>query len=219
LISLIIPVRGEPPEAAERFAAVAPDFEMLVADGGSPPGTRAAFERIGARWLALEGKTRGSRLDAAARESRGGVLFFLHADSRPPGDARSAIETAVAGGEAAGAFRLAFEGSSPALRWIAAWANARSRWLGLPFGDQGIFCTRELYGRVGGFRDLPICDDLDFVRRLRRNAAIRILPQACTTSPRRYRGRALRQVLLNWKMMAGYSAGVSPETLDRWYRG
>ena len=90
----------------------------------------------------------------------------------------------------------------------------------MPFGDQGIFCRRDLYERSGGFADLPICDDVDFVRRLKRVSALRILPEKTLTSPRRYREQgSVRQVLRNWRVLAGYFAGVSPETLLRWYNG
>jgi hypothetical protein len=77
-----------------------------------------------------------------------------------------------------------------------------------------------VYQRSGGFRDLPICDDVDFVRRLNRVARLRILPEKTVTSPRRYREQGnLRQVLRNWRVLAGYFAGISPEKLQRWYNG
>jgi hypothetical protein len=76
------------------------------------------------------------------------------------------------------------------------WANLRSRLLGLPFGDQGLFCRREAYERAGGYRDLVICDDVDIVRRLKRAGPFSVLPEKTVTSPRRYRERgAFRQVL------------------------
>jgi hypothetical protein len=96
----------------------------------------------------------------------------------------------------------------------------RSRRLGLPFGDQGLFCRREAYEESGGFRDLPVCDDLDIVRRVKRVGRLVILPEKSVTSPRRYRQNgSLRQVLRNWRVLAGYFAGVAPEKLERWYRG
>jgi rSAM/selenodomain-associated transferase 2 len=223
VLSVIVPVRGETPAVAARFErfACAPGVELLVADAdASRPGgseTAEAFRAIGARVIAGRG-TRGARLAAAAAEARGDLLFFLHSDSRAPDDALDAIRRAVAAGAAAGAFCLAYEGAGPALRWIAGWANLRSRWLKLPFGDQGIFCRRDAYERAGGFRDLAVCDDLDFVRRLRRSGRFVILPEKTTTSPRRYTERgALAQVLVNWKVQLGYFMGVAPETLERWY--
>lgn len=219
VISLILPIRGEEPSAAKKLLDAAGNFEVIVADGGCPPETVDAFSRIASRWIAMPGSTRGARLAEGARVAEGEVLFFLHADSRPPPRARELIESAVASGAAAGSFRLAYDEATPALRWISAWANLRTRWLRLPFGDQGIFCTRAAYEASGGFRDLPICDDLDFVRRLARVAPLRLLPEPCFTSPRRYRGGPWRRVLRNWRVMAGYYAGVSPARIERWYRG
>lgn len=219
VISLILPLRGEEPSAADKFLDLATEFEVVVADGGSSEATVASFSRIAACWLALPGRSRGARLAAAARAARGEILLFLHSDSRLPEGARRSIETAVAAGAAAGAFRLAYEDAGPALRWIAAWANLRTCLLQMPFGDQGVFCTRATYEASGGFRDLSVCDDLDFVRRLTRVAVLRVLDDACFTSPRRYRGRALAQVLRNWGVIGGYYLGVSPERLARWYRG
>ena len=144
----------------------------------------------------------------------------MHADSRLPGNALSAITETLAAGAVAGAFSLAYENETRALAWIAWWANLRSRRLGLPFGDQGLFCRREAYAACGGFRDQPVCDDIDIVRRLKHVGRLDVRPEKMVTSPRRYtEAGALRQVLRNWRVLAGYYAGVSPETLEKWYRG
>jgi rSAM/selenodomain-associated transferase 2 len=221
MISIIIPIKDESPEVAERFRpfSLPGETEILIADRGDCPETTRAFERLPARILTGPG-SRGLRLDRAAREARGDVLFFVHADSRPPENALSAIAETLAAGAVAGAFSLAYENETAALAWIAWWANLRSRRLGLPFGDQGLFCRREAYAACGGFRDLPVCDDVDIVRRLKRVGRLQVRPEKMATSPRRYtQAGALRQVLRNWRVLAGYYAGVSPEKLERWYRG
>ncbi|HEX9304434.1 MAG TPA: TIGR04283 family arsenosugar biosynthesis glycosyltransferase [Thermoanaerobaculia bacterium] len=219
MISVIVPIQNESPEVAaffSRFSRSA-DAELLVADTGAPKETGEALRENGARVLSLPG-VRGAALARAAGQARGEILFFLHADSRPPEDALALIARTVAEGANAGAFSLAYDRAGLVMRWIAWWANRRSRLAKLPFGDQGIFCRREIYERVGGFRDLPICDDLDLVVRLRRAGRFVVRPEKTVTSPRRYieHGRA-RQVLRNWRVIAGYFAGVSPETLKKWY--
>jgi rSAM/selenodomain-associated transferase 2 len=221
LISLIIPIRGEAPEVAGRFRrfSIAGETEILIADRGDCPETTRAFEGLGARIVSGPG-SRGMRLDRAARQAGGDVLFFVHSDSRPPENALSAIAETLGTGAVAGAFSLAYESETPALAWIAWWANLRSRRLGLPFGDQGLFCRREAYAACGGFRDLAVCDDVDIVRRLKRVGRLSVRPEKTVTSPRRYeQAGAVRQVLRNWRILAGYFAGVSPEKLERWYRG
>lgn len=218
-ISVIVPIKDEPPETAAAFARFASSSasELLVADGGSDRPTREAFRLVGARVVSSEG-SRGARLAGAAAIASGDLFFFVHADSRPPEDALDLIRETLAGADA-GAFSLAYEGADPPMRWIAWWANRRSR-LGLPFGDQGIFCRRTAYERAGGFRDLPICDDVDLVRRLRRVGAFVVRREKTVTSARRYREvGALRQVLRTWRVLAGYYAGASPEALTRWYEG
>ena len=200
MISVIVPVKDEPPEALEALAELAekPEAELIVADGAQGP--------------------RGACLARAAARARGNILFFVHADSRPPEGALEIIQSAISGGAAAGVFSLGYDWPDRRMRWIAWWANARTRLLGLPFGDQGIFCRREAYERAGGFRDLPVCDDLDLVRRLRRAGGFVVRPERMTTSAQRYRQRgALRQVLRVWMVGAGYFLGVPPDRLARFY--
>jgi len=218
MISVIVPIRDEEPLVAERFRrfVVLGECELLIADAGGNPETARAFESIGAQVVSSEG-TRGARLDRAARRAGGDVLFFLHADSRPPDGALGLIREALAGGAMAGAFSLAYEDPAPALDWIAWWANVRSRLFKLPFGDQGLFCRRETYERSGGFRDLPVCDDVNMVRRWKRLGRRAVLREKTLTSARRYRAGAFSRVLRNWRVLAGYYAGVSPARLERWY--
>ena len=202
MISVVVPVRDETEAdlAPLRRLVDSGDAELLLADGRSG--------------------SRGACLAKAARRARGEILFFVHADSQPPGAALSLVRETLAGGAAGGAFSLAYADAGPAMRWIAWWANRRARWLGLAFGDQGIFCRRDAYEQTGGIRDLPVCDDLDLVRRLKRVGRFVVRPEATVTSARRYRERgALRQVLRVWTVVAGYFAGVSPERLARWYYG
>lgn len=193
------------------------DAELVVADAGESPETAAAYAALGARILTAPGR-RGARLHRAVGGTRGDLLFFLHADSRPPDNALALIRNAIGGGAAAGAFSLAYAGGGPALAAIASWANLRSRLLALPFGDQGLFCRRDAYEKAGGFRDLSVCDDLDLALRLSRAARLTLLPQKTVTSPRRYlENGVLRQGLRNLRVQLGYFAGVSSERLERWY--
>ena len=218
-ISILIPIRRELPSVADNIRGLRlEDAELIVADAGDSSGTAAAYAALGARVLTAPG-SRGARLRQAAASAHGEILFFLHADSRPPENALQLIRGAVAGGAAAGAFSLAYAGGGPGLAAIAAWANVRSRWWKLPFGDQGIFCRRDAYERAGGFADLSVCDDLDFVRRIRRTEPFRILPEKTITSPRRYvENGVFRQSLRNLAVQLGYFTGVSSERLDGWYK-
>ena len=221
MISIIVPIKNEAPEAAEHLQrlAAAPGIELLVADAGGCPQTTQAFRSIGGRIVGGSGP-RGARLAEAARQANGEILIFLHCDSDPPDNLLEAAEASLSNGVVAGAFSLAYRNADARMKWIAWWANLRSRWLGLPFGDQGLFCRREAYEKAGGFAPLPVCDDVDLVRRLKRVGRIVIRPEKTETSPRRYRQHgALKQVLRNWRVLAGYFLGVPPEKLERWYNG
>ncbi len=221
-VSVIVPLSGETADIGEAVAVWWRGItasELLVADGAGCPATDV-LRRAGARVVEATG-TRGARLAQAAQAARGDVFFFLHGDCRPPDRALDLALHALASGAAAGAFSLAYQsfGSDPTLRFIAGSANLRSRWLGLPFGDQGLFCRRDAYAAAGGFRDLPVCDDLDLVRRLKRVGRFVVLPERMLASPRAYLERGpLSQTLRVWRVLAGYSLGVDPVRLARWYR-
>ena len=160
----------------------------------------------------------GSRLRAAA-EARGDILFFLHADSRPPDDALAIIRRAGEEGADGGAFSLAYEGSGATMRWIAWWANGRSRLARLPYGDQGIFCRREAYVRSGIPRPHPLRRS-----RLRPSSAegraVRHPPEKTVTSPRRSGNRdRCGRCSASGGWPAGLLRGRAAGDLRRWYEG
>ena len=219
--SIVIPLGDEPAEIGRAVIGWwrPGEAELLVAAAGESPAARVLRE-AGARVILDPGGSRGARLRDATAASRGGVLLFLHADSRPPEHALELVRRSLDAGATAGSFRLAYENGGPIMRWTAWWANLRSRVLRLPFGDQGLFCSREAYVAAGGFRDLPVCDDVDLVRRLRRVGRFVVLPEPVVTSSRHYRRRgAARQTYRVWSTLIGYFLGVAPDRLARWYRG
>lgn len=220
-LSVIVPIRDEAAGVATPLAEwwrMQQDAEMLVVDETGSPASDV-LRAAGARVLE-HGGSRGARLARGAGLARGDVFLFVHGDCRPPDDALAQARKSLGAGAVAGAFSLAYADADRTMRWIAWSANMRSRFLRLPFGDQGLFCTREAYAAAGGFRDLPICDDLDLVRRLKRVGRFAVLPERMLASARRYRRQgAARQTALVWKVLAGYCLGVDPARLARWYRG
>jgi rSAM/selenodomain-associated transferase 2 len=192
--------------------------ELVVSDGGSSDGTVEVARRLGAR--VVEGAPgRGPQLNRGAAASEAEILLFLHADSLPPPEAGEAIRRAVADGAEGGGFEVRFEGSSTWMRRGTRLVNLRTRWSKLPLGDQGHFVTRAVFEQMGGYRDWPILEDLDFARRLRRRDRLVILPLAMRTSSRRYLKRGiLRTVVVNWLIWLLYLAGVSPHRLAGLYR-
>jgi len=214
--SVVIPTLDEAATVAGTIAAaraVLPDAEVIVADAGSGDGTGQAAVAAGARVLQAPG-TRAEAMNAGAAAASGDVLVFLHADTHLPAGAGTAIDAALrrAG---AGAFRIGFDRPRPLVERAV---NARSRLLGIVYGDQAIFVSREAFERVGGYRPLPIMEDRDLAARLRRTGGLAIVPLAVTTSARRHRsdGHA-RALARNWLIQLLYTLRVPPERLARMY--
>ena len=195
------------------------DCEVLVVDG-HPRATTLGV--IDAPWVIRLASPpgRGGQLARGAARARGDILLFLHADTQLPEGALAAIDRAMAGkGVVGGAFDLAIDAPGPAYRIIEAMANRRSRLTRIPYGDQAIFLDRVFYERIGGFQNLPLMEDVELMRRVKRaGGAIRILTQPVVTSARRWQSEGVVYGTgRNWTLAALYLLGVSPWRLARFY--
>lgn len=219
LLSVVIPAlqeEGALPRTLERLRGV-PGVEVVVADGGSSDRTGEIAREFGARVVACR-RGRGRQLNAGAAFASGETLLFLHADALLPEGFVEQVTAVLATGAIAGAFRLRIENAGLGLRAVAWGANARSRFLQLPYGDQGLFLRTSDFLRVGGFPQWPLMEDYEFCRRLKRLGRIALAPGEITVSNRRWKQLGvLRTTLLNQVCVAGFRAGVSPERLARWY--
>lgn len=200
-------------------AALAGD-EVLVVDADSPDGTAQVAREAGAR-VFRSGKGRGVQLHAGAEQAAGSVLLFLHADTviTAPATARRAIHATLEDEQVAGGnFHLLFEGGSLSSR-VFNWANdARRRWLGVYYGDSGIFVRKVVYEQLGGFRPHPILEDYDFVRRLERSYRTSYLRHVSVSASDRRHSHAPLRTVCRWATIQGlYALGVAPERLARLY--
>jgi rSAM/selenodomain-associated transferase 2 len=193
--------------------------EVILVDGGSRDGSPDLARARGAV-VVLTPPSRGGQLAAGARRARGEWLLFLHTDTElEPGWGEEVARFIAdpAHRHRAAAFTLAFDNASVAARLVAALANSRTRFLGLAYGDQGLLMSRALYNETGGFRDLPLMEDVDLVRRIGRRRLV-LLPCRAVTSGERYRRLGfLLRALRNLAVLTLYYAGVPPRILARLY--
>ena len=222
-ISAVIPTLDAACELPPLLAALASEpliREIIVSDGGSRDDTLAIAKRAGAR-MVTQARGRGGQLAVGAAAASGDWLLFLHADCRPLPGWQQAVEAFIAAPDAetrAGYFDLVLDDDGPAARRLERIVAWRCRMLGLPYGDQGLLISRALYDAVGGFRPLPLMEDVDLARRLgRRQLAPLGVP--LLASARRYRqGGYVRRPLRNLFCLSLYFAGVPPRRIVRLYR-
>lgn len=187
-LSVIIPTLNEESSIVDaiRSAHQCSSVEIIVADGGSTDATLQLARDQGARIVQSE-PGRGRQLACGADEANGGVLLFLHADTRLPFGYASEIRRTLNQPEAvAGAFRMAFDQVSTPLRLVEWGTSLRSTYRQMPYGDQAIYLRRTTYQHLGGFRPLDAMEDFDLVWRLRRHGQVRVSRLPAVTSARKY---------------------------------
>ena len=188
-------------------------------DGGSTDATAATAARFPEVRVLSSPRGRARQMNAGARAARGDVPLFLHADTLLPDGAPAAVEAAVCNpGVVAGRFDVRFDNPRAVFRMIAWFMNQRSRRTGISTGDQAIFVCREVFEALGGYPEMPLMEDVELCRRLKRRGRIAALRLRVTTSARKWeREGAVRTILLMWALRFLYVAGVAPARLHRWY--
>jgi rSAM/selenodomain-associated transferase 2 len=198
--------------------------EVVIADGGSTDDTLKIADAAGA--AIVEGSPgRGAQLKRGAEAAKKGRwLLFLHADTVLDATWAQEAEPIVQSAESEGAyvFTLQFDARGFAPRLVAAGAMIRTRLFASPYGDQGLLVSRALYDAVGGFRDMPLFEDVDLFDRIvatRGRQALKTLKSRATTSAERYeRDGYLGRIARNFACMAMYRAGVAPAKIAAVYR-
>ena len=219
-LSVIIPALNEGAHIEETvLKARSPDAEIIVVDGRSGDRTVDRAERSGA--MVLRGpRGRAVQQNRGAAAARGTILLFLHADTLLPQDyVTHVFETLMDRKIILGAFRFRTDLDRPLMKGIEFVTNFRAGSLRLPYGDQGIFLRKHHFLAAGGFPEMPIAEDLFFVRFMSRKGRIAIAPAYAITSGRRWKEAGLlRTTLINQLIVAGVALGISPEALAGLYR-
>jgi rSAM/selenodomain-associated transferase 2 len=224
MLSVIIPVLNEAPNL-ERLLPDLPDkcpgAEVIVVDGGSTDGTLQVVERFPFARPVMSPRGRARQMNAGAHEAQGEVLLFLHADTVLPHGATEAIREALADPHIVGGrFDINLESPRLAIQVIAFFMNLRSRLTRIATGDQAIFVRQKMFAEMGGYHDIPLMEDVEFTKRLKRRGHIACLPLRVTASVRKWEQEGLlRTVLLMWTLRLLYFFGVSPARLHLLYYG
>ncbi len=220
-ITAVVPTLNEEasiPRALERLVAE-PGIRVLVSDGGSTDNTMQLARRLGAETISCP-PGRAEQMNRAAAFAEHGILIFVHADTELPPEWPDVVRGVLEDTRVVlGAFRFATDLPSASMRVLEWLVWLRCRFLHLPYGDQALFLRCEDFEAMGGFPDMPLLEDYEFVRRARRRGAVVTSPVRAVTSGRLWRRLGvLRMTWRNTLTLAGYHLGLSPERLAEWRR-
>jgi rSAM/selenodomain-associated transferase 2 len=218
-LSIIIPVLNEEAVLEEILQPLSIEpHEIIVVDGGSRDGSVEIASRFTPNVFSAE-RNRGVQQHVGALRARGAILLFLHADTQLPPDYYEEIcRTLSRPGVVFGSFRLRISGGHAWLLLVSHMANVRSHLLHLPYGDQGLFMKQTAYFKTGGFKSLPLMEDVDLVRRLKRMGRFSLASKRVMSSGRRWKSEGLLYgTIRNWLLLVRFLAGSPPQWLVRRY--
>jgi rSAM/selenodomain-associated transferase 2 len=220
-LSVIVPVLNEQAVLGNTLATLrrrAPEAEIIVVDDGSTDKSVDIGRRV-ADQVIVAPCGRALQQNEGALRSSGDVLAFVHADTLVPvtflEDIRAALNDATVCG---GRFDLALDDHGMVVSLVAKLINLRSRLTRSATGDQAIFVRRAVFESLGSFAQIPICEDIDFMRRLKRAGRVACLRSQVVTSARRWQRKGFfKTIFLMWIIKSLYLLGVAPQRLARWY--
>lgn len=192
--------------------------QIIVIDGANSIHCHKICTQFNAHWIASS-PCRGQQLLTGAALAQGDILWFLHSDTRLSTNVFHAMQKAIEQGAAGGYFRFRFDTHrvwpavilEPAIAW-------RCR-IGVPYGDQGIFVTREIYHQVGGHAPWPLFEEVPLVRGIRQSAKFSALREPIFVNPRRWQKEGWwRRTWRNRKLAWNFARGVAPQELAEQYK-
>ncbi len=230
-LSIIIPVYHEKEAifpCLERLLGTRQGLEIIVVDGAPEGDTLSAVQA----WIETESKNdftmlklkksksgRGAQMNCGAACATGEVLLFVHVDTVLPDNYFGLLEKSYVTGHQVGAFPLRIDDARPWFRVVEYLANKRNTWTKTPYGDQAQFFTAGLFQSIGGYAEIPLMEDVDIMRRIRRaQISLCLLPDCATTSARRWHDEGMVYCSLrNVVLRTLYAFGASPVRLAKWY--
>ena len=220
VVSIIVPTYNEASGVEGLLAQlrrIPVRSELIVVDGGSWDDTVALAQPLADRVLVSDVAGRAVQMNAGANAAVGEILWFVHADT-------VLLEPLAAYAEILqarplwGFFPLRLSGGRRVFRLLELLVSYRSRWTRVATGDQGIFVSRRLFGRLNGYAEQPLMEDVELSKRLRSIVAPVVAKQCVVTDSRRWETFGVpRTVLLMWCLRLFYFCGASPEWLAARY--
>ncbi|MFQ5988601.1 MAG: TIGR04283 family arsenosugar biosynthesis glycosyltransferase [Candidatus Methylomirabilales bacterium] len=224
MLSVIIPVLNEASNLERLLPDVmkkCPGAEVIVVDGGSTDETLQVVEQFPFARSVVSPRGRARQMNTGAQEAQAEILLFVHADTVLPYGASEAIHDAMTDPRTVGGrFDIHLDNPSLAFQVIAFFMNLRSRLTGISTGDQAIFVRQKIFAEMGGYPNIPLMEDVEFTKRLKRQGRIACLRLPVTASVRKWEQEGVvRTVLLMWTLRLLYFFGMSPSRLHRFYYG
>lgn len=221
MISIIVPVLNEEKRIDNLLtdlSSLKGEKEIIVVDGGSTDGTVDKASRF-AKVIHSE-KGRSRQMNLGAEEALGGILWFVHSDSKIHKESLGSINEAIGQGYVGGGFSLDFyDYKTSFMNFVAKTSNLRARFLGLIFGDQGIFVKKDVFDAIGGYPDIELMEDWELSKKLHRAGKVKVVETPIGTSARRFQsGGQFKTLLLMHKIKLLYILGVSSSKLKEIYR-
>ncbi|MCT4566661.1 MAG: TIGR04283 family arsenosugar biosynthesis glycosyltransferase [Maledivibacter sp.] len=221
MISIIVPVLNEEKNIEKlliHLDSLEGEKEVIVVDGGSCDKT----VDIASKYTKVIHSKRGraNQMNDGAKVAMGDILWFVHSDSKLHNRSLKSIEEAIQNNCIGGGFSLYFyDYNTLFMGFVAITSNLRARFLGLIFGDQGIFVRRDIFLKLGGYPDIDLMEDWELSKKLYKSGRVMILKTPIGTSARRFKGGGqLKTLLLMHKIKILYLLGVSPQRLKDIYR-
>ena len=220
-VSIIVPTLNEAQGLRDTLTQIQQlcPHELVVSDGGSDDNTLKIAKKF-TEHVVRGPAGRALQMNAGAQIATGDIFIFLHADSLiEPASYEKMLHSLKSSEKIGGAFSLCIDSDKWSLRLITRLANLRSKYLGMAYGDQAFFVKNSTFQQMNGFAEFPICEDIDFFKRLRKLGPVILLKEKSLTSPRRWMKEGIWfTTLRNILIMILFKLGFPPRILTKWYQ-
>ena len=222
--TVVVPVLNEAASLASFLTALLArldqHWQVIVVDGGSVDGTIDIARQFPVRLVhSAPGRARQMNAGVAAGIDSD-LILFLHSDTRLPSPVLPELNAFFHSSQQWGFFRVQLDSPLRLLALVSTLMNWRSRFSGIGTGDQGLLVRTQFWLNSGGFADLPLMEDVEFCRRVKKQAPPFYSRLKVLVSARKWeRQGPIKTILLMWVIRLAYVLGVAPQRLHRWYYG